>query len=310
AALSATQSGWQAKALGEFRFKGIGSPQHVFQLLLDGLPADFPALRIDRLPPPVAPDAFGRAVRGYELREQVGVGDFGIVYRAYQPSVGREVAIKVIRPDLVNQPSFVRDFESEARLVAQLEHPHLVPLYDYWRDPEGAYLVMRWLRGGSLRQALERGPWNLEPASRLLAQVAAALGYAHRQGVVHRDVKPANVLLDEEGNAYLSDFGIARRLADAENPGGPVTSSPAYVPPEELAARRRARRRGRRPPLGRRRGPVGDREVVRREGGTCAGAAQRRAARVGSLGHQRHVPRCVSVRGAGSGDPACRGRAT
>ncbi|MGZ4356049.1 MAG: nSTAND1 domain-containing NTPase, partial [Gaiellaceae bacterium] len=237
-ALSSTRSGWQAKALGEFRFKGIGSPQHVFQLLLDGLPADFPPLRIDRLPPPVAPEAFGRSVRGYELREQVGVGDFGIVYRAYQPSVGREVAVKVIRPDLVNQPSFVRDFESEARLVAQLEHPHLVPLYDYWRDPEGAYLIMRWLRGGSLRQALERGPWNLEPASRLLAQVAAALAYAHRQGVVHRDVKPANVLLDEEGNAYLSDFGIARRLADADNPGRPVASSPAYVPPEELAGHR------------------------------------------------------------------------
>jgi WD40 repeat protein/DNA-binding SARP family transcriptional activator len=238
AALSATRSGWQAKALGEFRFKGIGTPQNVFQLLLDGLPADFPPLRIDRLPPPVAPDAFGRSVRGYELREQVGVGDFGIVYRAYQPSVGREVAVKVIRPDLVNQPSFVRDFESEARLVAQLEHPHLVPLYDYWRDPEGAYLIMRWLRGGSLRQALKRGPWNLEPASRLLAQVAAALAYAHRQGVVHRDVKPANVLLDEEGNAYLSDFGIAGRLADADNPGRPVASSPAYVPPEELAGHR------------------------------------------------------------------------
>jgi len=235
AALSAATSGWQAKALGEFRFKGIGSPQHVFQLLLDGLPADFPPLRIDRLPPPVPPDAFGRAVRGYELREQVGVGDFGIVYRAYQPSVGREVAVKVIRPDLVNQPSFVRGFESEARLVAQLEHPHLVPLYDYWRDPEGAYLVMRWLRGGSLRHALARGAWNLEPASRLLAQVGAGLAYAHRQGVVHRDVKPSNVLLDEEGNAYLSDFGIAARLADTDTPGHPITSSPAYVSPEELA---------------------------------------------------------------------------
>ena len=176
-------------------------------------------------------------MRGYELREQVGSGDFGVVYRAYQPSVGREVAIKVIRPELVNQPSFVRGFEAEAQLVAQLEHPHLVPLYDYWRDPEGAYLVMRWLRGGSLRQALERGPWNLEPASRLLSQVGGALAYAHRQGVVHRDVKPANVLLDEDGNAYLSDFGIAARLADSENARRPVTSSPAYVPPEELAGR-------------------------------------------------------------------------
>jgi len=235
AALSATRGGWQAKALGEVRFKGIGSPQHVFQLLLDGLRADFPPLNIDRLPPAIAPGAFGRSVRGYELREQVGGGDFGVVYRAYQPSVGREVAIKVIRPELVNQPSFVRGFESEARLVAQLEHPHLVPLYDYWRDPEGAYLVMRWLRGGALRQALERGPWNLEPASRLLSQVAGALAYAHRQGVVHRDVKPANVLLDEDGHAYLSDFGIAARFADLENARRPVTSSPAYVPPEELA---------------------------------------------------------------------------
>jgi WD40 repeat protein/DNA-binding SARP family transcriptional activator len=237
AALSASRGGWQAKALGEFRFKGIGSPQHVFQLLLDGLPADFPPLRIDRMPPPTPVGAFGRSVRGYELREQVGGGDVGVVYRAYHPSVGREVAIKVIRPELVNQPPFVRGFESEARLVAQLEHPHLVPLYDYWRDPEGAYLVMRWLRGGSLQRALERGPWNLEPAARLLSQIAGALAYAHRQGVVHRDVKPANVLLDEDGNAYLSDFGIAARLVDSENSGRLITSSPAYVAPEEVAGR-------------------------------------------------------------------------
>ena len=234
-ALSASRGGWRAKALGEFRFKGIGSPQHVFQLLLDGVPADFPPLRIDRLPPAIPAGAFGRSVRGYELREQVGSGGLGVVYRAYQPSVGREVAIKVIPPELVNQLSFVRGFEAEAQLVAQLEHPHLVPLYDFWRDPEGAYLVMRWLRGGSLQQALERGPWNLETASRLLSQVASGLAYAHRHGVVHRDVKPANVLLDEDGNAYLSDFGIAARLVDSKKAGGPVTSSPAYLPPEELA---------------------------------------------------------------------------
>jgi WD40 repeat protein len=234
AALAASSNGWQAKALGEFRFKGIGALQHVFQLLVDGLPADFPPLRIDRLPPPILPGAFGRSVRGYELRERVGGGDLGVVYRAYQPSVGREVAIKAIRPELVNQPSFVRGFEAEAQLVAQLEHPHLVPLYDYWRDPEGAYLVMRWLRGGSLRHALDRGPWNLEPAFRLLLQVADALAYAHRQGVIHRNIKPSNVLLDSDGHAYLTDFGISARGVDADD-GRPVTSSPAYIPPEELA---------------------------------------------------------------------------
>ena len=165
AALSASRGGWQAKALGEVRFKGIGSPQHVFQLLLDGLPADFPPLRIDRLPPPIPVGAFGRSVRGYELREQVGSGDFGVVYRAYQPSVGREVAIKVIRPELVNQPSFVRRFESEARLVAAARAPAHRPALRLLARPEGAYLVMRWLRGGSLQRALERGPWNLEPAA-------------------------------------------------------------------------------------------------------------------------------------------------
>ena len=234
AALAASSDGWQAKALGEFRFKGIGAPQLVFQLLVDGLPADFPPLRIDRAPPAILPGAFGRSVRGYELREQVGGGDLGVVYRAYQPSIGREVAIKAFRAELVNEPSFVRGFEAEAQLVAQLEHPHLVPLHDFWRDPEGAYLVMRWLRGGSLRQALDRGPWNLEPASRLLLQIAGALAYAHRQGVVHRNVKPANVLLDEEGNAYLTDFGIAARVVDADH-GRPITSSPAYMSPEELA---------------------------------------------------------------------------
>ncbi len=123
AALAASSDGWQAKALGEFRSKGIGAPQNVFQLLVDGLPADFPPLRIDRLPTAIMPGAFGRSVRGYELREQVGGGNLGVVYRAYQPSVGREVAIKVIRTELVNQPSFVRGFEAEARRVASSSIP-------------------------------------------------------------------------------------------------------------------------------------------------------------------------------------------
>src|SRR6266545_4555794 len=232
-ALSGSEAGWEARALGEFRFKGLGQPQQVFQLLVDGLPSEFPPLRIDR-PPPLPRSSFERTVRGYELREKVGGGEFGIVYRAYQPSVGREVAVKVIRREYVNQPAFVRRFEAEAQLVAQLEHPHIVALYDYWRDPDGAYLVMRWLRGGALREALDRGPWNLQPASRLLQQIGSALAYAHRQGVVHRDLKPGNVLLDEEGTAYLSDFGVASRLVDASEAGRPITSSPAYVSPEEL----------------------------------------------------------------------------
>jgi serine/threonine protein kinase len=102
-------------------------------------------------------DVVGQPLCGYRLIERVGEGTFGTVHRAFQPEVGREVAVKVIRPGLANNPEFIRRFGAEAQLVARLEHPHIVPVYDYWREPEGAYLVMRYLRGGSLRDALAHG---------------------------------------------------------------------------------------------------------------------------------------------------------
>src|SRR5690606_1633590 len=151
-----------------------------------------------------------RTLKAYELQEQIGTGGFGAVYRAYQPAVGREVAVKIILPDFANHPEFIRRFEAEAHLIARLEHLHIVPLYDYWRDPSGAYLVMRYLRGGSLQDALQSGPCSLEAAALMLDQIAAAVTVAHRNGIIHRDLKPANILLDEDGNAYLSDFGIAQ----------------------------------------------------------------------------------------------------
>jgi serine/threonine protein kinase/DNA-binding SARP family transcriptional activator/WD40 repeat protein len=156
-------------------------------------------------------DGRRESARGYELREVIGSGAVGLVYRAYQPSIGREVAIKVIHADFTNDLAFVSRFEREAQMVANLEHPHLVPLHDYWRDPSGAYLVMPLMRGGSLEDSLRTGGWNLEPALRLLDQLGSALAYAHRRGLLHGDLKPSNVLLDEDGNAYLSDFGIATR---------------------------------------------------------------------------------------------------
>src|SRR4026207_2138130 len=93
-------------------------------------------------------------LKGYELKERIGNGGFGVVYRAYQSTVGREVAIKIILPGFASHPDFIRRFETEAQIIARLEHPYITPLFDYWRDPDGAYLVMRWLRGGSLRDAL------------------------------------------------------------------------------------------------------------------------------------------------------------
>ncbi len=98
----------------------------------------------------------GLAVRGYELRDQLGERGSGLLYRAFQPAVGREVAVKVIRPELANDPDFIRRFQAEAQSVARLEHPHIVPLYDFWREPDAAYLVMRLMRGGTLADVLDR----------------------------------------------------------------------------------------------------------------------------------------------------------
>jgi WD40 repeat protein/serine/threonine protein kinase len=175
-------------------------------------------------------------IKGYELRERIGSGGFGVVHRAYQSTVGREVAIKIILPHFANHPDFIRRFENEAQVIARLEHPYIVPLYDYWRDPDGAYLVMRWLRGGNLRDALKQGPLDLEDCARLLDQITSALALAHRNSVIHRDLKPANILLDEDGNVYISDFGIAkdvREAAKSQTGTDVILGSPDYLAPEQ-----------------------------------------------------------------------------
>jgi WD40 repeat protein/serine/threonine protein kinase len=177
----------------------------------------------------------GSYIKGYELKERIGAGGFGAVYRAHQSTVGREVAIKIILPGYANHPDFIRRFESEARLVARLEHMHITPLYDFWRDPEGAYFVMRLMQGGSLSAALRRDPYDLEAAAVLLDQIASALSVAHRKGIIHRDIKPSNILLDEDGNAYLADFGIAKDLGGGEGvtEADAVVGSPDYLAPEQ-----------------------------------------------------------------------------
>ena len=178
----------------------------------------------------------GQAVRGYRLGDQLGEGAFAVVYRGVQPSVGRDVAVKIIRPELANRPEFVRRFEVEAHLVARLEHPYIVPLYDYWREPGRACLAFRYLRGGTLESRLTAtGPLDPSSASRMVWQVGAALTAAHETGVVHRDVKPANVFLDEAGNFYLGDFGIALDATEVQDPSAALSEgSPAYASPEQL----------------------------------------------------------------------------
>lgn len=173
-----------------------------------------------------------RGLRGLELRGVIGGGGTTVVHRAYQRSVGREVAVKIIGPAVAGQPDFVRRFEAETRAVATLSHPHVLPLHDSWRDPDGAYLVMPLAAGGNLAEALEDGRLPRPARLRIAGQVGAALAHAHRRGVVHGAVSTGNVLLDEEHNAYLADFGVAAarhrqasdpRTAPEHRSGAPVT---------------------------------------------------------------------------------------
>ena len=182
-------------------------------------------------------ELIGKVIRGYEVHEPIGFGGFGTVYRAYQPIVQREVAVKIIRPERASLPEFIHRFETEAQMVARLEHLHIVPLYDYWRDPDGAYLVMRYLRGGSLQRSLaQHGAWEMADIARLLDQITSALALAHSNGIIHRDLKPGNILLDKDGNTFLTDFGIAKDLHKSAEvlPEEGHLGSPAYISPEQV----------------------------------------------------------------------------
>ena len=170
----------------------------------------------------------GPAVRGYELREELGQAAQWTAYRAYQPAVGREVTIKVIRADVANDPGFIRRFQSDAQRIATLDHPHIVPLYDYWREPDAAYLVTPLLRGGTLASVLERGPLTTAQTLAMVDQLGDALQAAHRLGLVHGDIKADNVLLDDDGNAYLSNFGVAVDEGDVD-PDSDIRSLGALV---------------------------------------------------------------------------------
>jgi serine/threonine protein kinase len=182
-------------------------------------------------------DLIGQTIRGYEIIEKIGAGGYGAVYKAHEVSVSRDVAIKIILPEHAAKPEFAQRFETEARLVAQLEHPHIVPLYAYWRDDSGAFLVMRYVKGGNLAEVLEtQGAISLTQTLRLLNHISEALTVAHQASIVHRDLKPDNILLDERGNAYLTDFGIAKDTSSDINltATDSIVGTIAYLSPEQI----------------------------------------------------------------------------
>ncbi|HEX2779930.1 MAG TPA: serine/threonine-protein kinase, partial [Gemmatimonadaceae bacterium] len=174
---------------------------------------------------------------GYRLMELLGRGGMGIVYRAKEVSLDREVALKILALDPVLAPDAYLRFEREAKLAARLDHPHIVPIFAVGQRQNVAFYTMRLVRGGSLEDLIGVGKkqLSLEHVVKLLHEVAAALDHAHRQGVVHRDIKPANVLLSETGHAMVADFGIAKALStgDVGTTGTGIIGSPGYMSPEQ-----------------------------------------------------------------------------
>jgi len=181
----------------------------------------------------------GRKLGQYHLQELLGVGGMGAVYRAHQSALGRDVAVKVLPGELAREQGYVDRFTREARIAASLEHPHIVPIYDYGTQDGIAYVVMRMLNDGTLAQRLYVRRTRHEPlpalseTADLLRVMASALDYAHRKGVVHRDIKPGNIMFDD-GTPYIVDFGIARLINEASITGEQqVFGTPMYMPPEQ-----------------------------------------------------------------------------
>jgi len=168
----------------------------------------------------------------YEIRREIGRGGMATVYLAYDPRFKRQVAIKVLPRQFTHDPKYLARFEQEAQMIAGLEHPAIVPVYDFGEQEDAPFLVMRYMPGGSLRERLRGKPLSLEETLAILEQLAPAIDYAHELGIVHRDLKPENVFFDPDGRPYLADFGIARLAEDSKTLT--VVGTPAYMSPEQV----------------------------------------------------------------------------
>lgn len=179
-------------------------------------------------------DLIGRTLGPYQIRDEIGRGGMADVYLAVQPSIGRQVAIKVLSAHLLQDQTFVERFAREVQVIARLQHPHILPVYDFGEENGLYYIVMAYMPGGTLSERIHReGALPLDEVTRLTEQIASGLDFAHEKGIIHRDFKPSNVLLDEKGNVYLADFGIAKMTeAAAQLTGSGIVGTPAYMAPE------------------------------------------------------------------------------
>lgn len=176
------------------------------------------------------PEKIGR----YEIKSELGRGGMATVYRAFDPSFDREVAIKVLPKEFLHDPLFRERFKREVKIIAALEHAAIVPVYDVGDEDGVPFFVMRYMPGGSLTNQIEKGKFSMEDAARIIERLSSALAYAHKRGIIHRDLKPDNILFDSNGDAYISDFGVAGFVSSNTNlTGESAIGTPAYMSPEQ-----------------------------------------------------------------------------
>ena len=206
-------------------------------LLGDDVPIDCETLSLDFLEPASHPEMLGRIGR-YEVERLIGAGGMGVVLKAYDTELHRVVAIKVLLPHLATSSAARRRFAREAKAAAAVVHEHVIPIHDVESDGSPPYLVMQFVPGHSLQTRVdEQGPLEIKEVLRIARQAAAGLAAAHAQGVVHRDVKPANILLEDSvDRVLLSDFGLARTVDDATlTRSGVLAGTPHYMSPEQAS---------------------------------------------------------------------------
>jgi serine/threonine protein kinase len=177
----------------------------------------------------------GANIGPYRVLEQLGQGGMATVFKAYHAALDRCVALKVLHQGFLEDKNFLARFEREAKLIARLEHVHIVPVYDFSNHEEQPYLVMKFIEGETLKARLARDPLSARETLEIVVAVGSALSYAHRQGILHRDIKPSNIILDQDSGIYLADFGLAR-IAEAGGStltGDMIIGTPQYISPEQ-----------------------------------------------------------------------------
>lgn len=188
-------------------------------------------------------DMIGKNFGSYKIVAQLGQGGMASVYRGYQEAIDRSVAIKIMPAELLHDPNFIKRFTMEARTLAKLSHPNILPLYDFGEANGVPYIIMPLMSGGTLVERIRRGPMPPAEIARILVPVADALNYAHDEGLLHRDIKPNNILFDARDTPVVADFGIAKYLESASSlTGTGIIGTPDYMSPEQARGEQLDRR--------------------------------------------------------------------